>query len=174
MADENKTKRPLVILREVYDIALSGINRNYVLFGHKNALKDSETNYDLIFHAIPGIPKDSLEKIISLVIPVLPENFEGKSYEIESHELAKKYPWLEMVAVEDNQLYTGMSLKGKRIIPKSLKFLNIDKTSLGTQLKDIGKYEIVDEEKLSSLHSDPEEFLNVFRKCKKIIDDYYQ
>ena len=145
----------ILIFKEIRDRALDNKLDNLVLFGEKGYINDTNNTYDLIFYSKQIILPYCFEKPCSLVIPVI-RTFNEKEAIEKIHDLNEQFPDFNRFVVSG----------------EFLDFYAVIKGGLGKEIKSLGKYNVVDSDKLVEYSKDPVFEQKIEQQIRKINNNY--
>lgn len=150
-----RNMRKILIFKEIRDKAFDRNLNNLVLFGEKDYINDTENIYDLIFYSKQVILTDPFRKPCSLVIPVIRTFNEKEAIEKINH-LNEQFSDFNRFAVSG----------------EFLDFYEVIKKRLGKEIKGLGKYNVVDSDKLVEYSEDPTFEQKIEQQIRKINSHY--
>lgn len=145
----------IIILKEIRDRALDNNLDNLVLFGEKDYINDTKNIYDLIFYSKQVTIPYSFEKPCSLVIPVI-RTFNEKEAIEKIHHLNEQFPDFNRFVVSG----------------EFLDFYKVIKRKSGEKIKRLGKYNVVDSDKLVKYSKDSAFEQKIEQQIRKINENY--
>lgn len=145
----------ILIFKEIRDKALDNNLDDLVLFGEKDYVNDTNNIYDLIFYSKQIVNPYLCVKACSLVIPVI-RTFNEKEAIEKIHDLNEQFPDFNRFVVSG----------------EFLDFYAVIKRGLGKEIKSLGKYNVVDSDKLVEYSKDPVFEQKIEQQIRKINNNY--
>jgi len=150
---KEKTHAGTIIFEELIEMVKDSLRNDIVFFGEKNYLKAPEGNYDLLFHGLSNIKISDIEKISSLVVPVIKKEDQNETMLDVYHEFLKNSDLTKWAT------FNGQEFNLYGVNPKEF----------GTEIKGI-EYKKIKEKDFFSYVNNPS-LENGIREKRRIIDN---